>query len=499
MTIPNGNGSGPGSTEPIVVLTAARSGSTLLRFILDTHLDIACPPETGMGGVCTHLTRFLGVLDGTTANAPPGQGAITEDTEAAIVQLLNDSYGRYLSRRGKRRWCDKSLDNIHHADLLATIFPGAQFICLIRHCMDVIASGVEACAWGLHGFGFDAFSAQFPGNNVAAIGAYWADTITAILQFEKDYPGRCHRIRYEDLVADPEQMAAGIFRFLGEREVPGITEASFRAEHEATGPGDEKIWFTGKVEERSVGRGVTVPAEMLPPPLRDHINGLLAELGYRPVTQEWNRAAGPTDPRAVPPNLHPAAGTLGTEQATSEPAAPRPPLPWVTQLIAEQSGPLADYRRAEVGRRWPQLAGTSLRVVINDAGEQQEIRWYIPSGQLAQDDGQLASPASDDTTASLAGDASTWHAVLTGAANMAIAIRSGRLRWSDHSDRVKLFGDEAFAIGVLLGLSEVQSAFTGRPGKGHALRDGADAKALLRADRNSDSQPLGERMAAHER
>ena len=32
--------------DPVFILTASRSGSTLLRFILDTHPDFACPPET---------------------------------------------------------------------------------------------------------------------------------------------------------------------------------------------------------------------------------------------------------------------------------------------------------------------------------------------------------------------------------------------------------------------------------------------------------------------
>jgi hypothetical protein len=37
--------------RPIFVLTVARSGSTLLRFILDSHPDLACPPETNIGPV----------------------------------------------------------------------------------------------------------------------------------------------------------------------------------------------------------------------------------------------------------------------------------------------------------------------------------------------------------------------------------------------------------------------------------------------------------------
>jgi hypothetical protein len=486
MEIQNGNGAPLASTAPIIVLTAARSGSTLLRFILDTHPDIACSPETGLGGVCTHLTRFLGVLDGLGISAQPGQGAITADAEATIIQLLNESYGRYLGGRGKRRWCDKSLDNVHHADLLATLFPRAQFICLSRHCMDVIASGVEACAWGLHGFGFDPYSAQYPGNDVAAIAAYWAESTMAILQFEKDYPDRCHHVRYEDLVADPEGMAADIFKFLGEREIPGITEECFRADHEATGPGDEKIWFTGKVEDKSVGRGVTVPVEMLLSPMRAHINGLLQELGYRRVNEDWNQPSGSVDPRAVFPNRIPAVG------AALVSTAPPPPLPWVAELIAGQSGPLADARRQEVRRRWPRLAGKWLRALIADAGEQQELRWYIPSGEPALDDEQLAGPAMGETTASLAGDASIWHAVLTGVANMAVAIRTGRLRWSSESERAMPFTDEAYAIGVLLALSEARPAFTGTPGNGDGSPDQARAKELLRVGRDSDFSPLVE-------
>jgi hypothetical protein len=44
----------------------------------------------------------------------------------------------------------------------------------------------------------------------------------------------------------PEETAAGIFSFLGARQVPGISQACFRAPHEGDGPGDEKIWFTSE-------------------------------------------------------------------------------------------------------------------------------------------------------------------------------------------------------------------------------------------------------------
>jgi hypothetical protein len=38
-------------------------------------------------------------------------------------------------------------------ELLVRIYPEARFLCLYRHPMDVIASGIEACPWGLNGYG----------------------------------------------------------------------------------------------------------------------------------------------------------------------------------------------------------------------------------------------------------------------------------------------------------------------------------------------------------
>jgi Sulfotransferase family len=51
----NGQGDGHGdrgrSRDPVFVLCMSRSGSTLLRLILDTHPDLACPPETNIPAV----------------------------------------------------------------------------------------------------------------------------------------------------------------------------------------------------------------------------------------------------------------------------------------------------------------------------------------------------------------------------------------------------------------------------------------------------------------
>jgi Sulfotransferase family len=58
--------------EPIVVPTCARSGSTLLRLLLDSHPELACPPETGVVDLCTRLGVLSMLLDGPPTGARPG-------------------------------------------------------------------------------------------------------------------------------------------------------------------------------------------------------------------------------------------------------------------------------------------------------------------------------------------------------------------------------------------------------------------------------------------
>ena len=145
--------------SPVFVLTSSRSGSTLLRFILDSHPELACPPETVVSSACASLLRSWMILEEAGSEGKPltDAGQVPAEGIAVVQSSIDRLFGAYLRRRGKRRWADKSLDNHVNADLLAQAYPKAKFICLYRHCMDVIASGVEACPWGVHRFGFDPY------------------------------------------------------------------------------------------------------------------------------------------------------------------------------------------------------------------------------------------------------------------------------------------------------------------------------------------------------
>lgn len=430
--------------SPVFVLTSSRSGSTLLRFILDSHPELACPPETTVASACASLLRSWAVLEDAGSEGRPLSevGEVPPAGIAVVQSAIDGLFSSYLARRGKRRWCDKSLDSHMFAGLLAQAYPQAKFICLYRHCMDVIASGIEACPWGLHRFGFDPFVAQYSGNSVAAVGAYWNSCAQTILAFEKEHAESCHRIRYEDLVTAPEQTVSAMFDFLGVAPAPGITRDCFSMPHESNGPGDEKIWFTDEVTPTALGRGVRVPAGALPPPLLQEINGALTKLDYRSIGPEWNEVTGPFDPRGGPEEI-PARATTSSPMGAEAASALR--------ALDERLATRTDDDLEVFAARWPTLADQTLSLVV-DGGEPAERRWSLASAASATAPGQLEG---EDPVARLIAGPAVWGSLLGGESNIVTELSAGRLRCVNKRDTHRLRSEELHAMTWLLGLTQI--------------------------------------------
>jgi hypothetical protein len=90
-------------TPPIFVVGCHRSGTTLLRFILDTHPLVACPPESKFIAGLAAAFNYPQALDGLFALG------VSEDMYLAELRgIVERSMGRYLASRGKERWVDKT-------------------------------------------------------------------------------------------------------------------------------------------------------------------------------------------------------------------------------------------------------------------------------------------------------------------------------------------------------------------------------------------------------
>src|ERR1700761_9324678 len=80
MSGPGSNGSSGHGTaatmeqrpDPVFVLCMGRSGSTLLRFLLDAHPELACPPETSLPALCGQLAVVWSLIEGAPLSANRG-------------------------------------------------------------------------------------------------------------------------------------------------------------------------------------------------------------------------------------------------------------------------------------------------------------------------------------------------------------------------------------------------------------------------------------------
>jgi Sulfotransferase family len=412
--------------EPVVVLTCARSGSTLLRFILDSHPELACPPETGVVDLCTRLGVVSMLLDGPAAGVRPGLDGLAA---ASIRSWVTATFGTYLIRAGKTRWCDKSLGSAESAHRFLDLFPEAKFICLYRHCMDVIDSALEACPFGLRGYGMDPYAAAHPGNSVGAAADYWVTHTRAIAEFEQAHPGACLRLRYEDLVADPEAQADRIFTFLGEMPVPGISRSCLAPGREEFGPGDHKIWGTTSITPDSVGRGSRIPVGLISPLVLTMVNGLLGQLDYPQIDQ-----GAPGRP------LLDGQGGPGTTSSIAPAGQEHPPahgddaaaLDELEKLLASRLSDRlvhAELPGSGTEAAWSPFLITAI-VPSADAGLPLARWWRVDPGTASLARGGAHAPDIEPGQWTVTGEAHAWRSVLTGELNIATAIRHGHLRYS---------------------------------------------------------------------
>jgi len=454
-TAPTGipGGSDGAGDDPVFVLCAGRSGSTLLRFLLDAHPDLACPPETRLPWLARQLATAWAVIEdagpfGQSPNGSSADAAISAPVAAGLRRSLDPMMTSYLRRRGKRRYCDKSLGAAQHAGLLLKIWPGARFICLYRHPMDVIASGIEASPWGLTSYGFEPYIGSPPDNNIAALARYWLDYTTSIVAAEEQFTDRCLPVRYEDLVTDPDGEIARILAFIGATPAPGIVARCFGPGHQRFGPGDYKIWNTTGVSADSVGRGWTMPAGKIPAPLLGRVNELADVLGYIRVGEHWGTGAKPADLRTRNDPAPAAGGQSGAEAGREPDRAPdrehgreperasdRAPAALPDWAVAVDERVRAGLARVgdQFARDHGSRARESVLLFVNAPAWADADAWWrldLAAGTVAVGLGE----AGVDADWSLTGSAEAWDRLLGGQANLGVAFRRGDLRYADKGD-----------------------------------------------------------------
>ena len=263
---------------PVFVLCYARSGSTLLRYVLDAHPAVCAPPELHLMLAARQLS-WVHTHTAATPDHPLEAAARERYALDRTRDILTTTMSDYARRCGKRVWAEKSVSTIDTLDLLDKLFPNARLICLHRGALDTLASCMEAMQRRQGLFGFEPFVARTVGRPLDGLADYWIDKSRRLLACERDRPDRCIRLRYEALVENPPTILRGLFEFLGLEWEDAMVEEVFKRPH-VVGPGDSKILETAKIESRSVGRGQRLPLAAITSERRRQIEALSAEIGH---------------------------------------------------------------------------------------------------------------------------------------------------------------------------------------------------------------------------
>jgi hypothetical protein len=201
----------PGFPVPFVV-GAPRSGTTLLRLMLDAHPEVAIPSETHFIVPVIDAFRrrrrspaeFVELL---SSHNRWGDFHLEErellDRVRGIrpfnaADATRAFFALYAEKQGKRRWGDKTPGYVKEMRKVGRLLPEARFVHIIRDGRDVALS-VLAMNWGP--------------DTVARAAEVWQGRILNAREQAPDL-GHYMEVHYEDLVLDTENALRRVCEFI---------------------------------------------------------------------------------------------------------------------------------------------------------------------------------------------------------------------------------------------------------------------------------------------
>ena len=200
------------ANRPLLIGACPRSGTTLLRGILDNHPDLAVVGETNFifwlvrhraewGNLKKEADRrklaewlFDGEgrgqkrIQGTTPRDEAVQRMV--DGGTTLGDMFRAVFQMYADRHGKPRWGDKRPGYAGFIALMFELYPDAQFINLVRDPRGAVASQLP--------LGWDK-----PGTELASSYATWETSINRVDEHAaKLRPDQLLEVRFADVLRD---------------------------------------------------------------------------------------------------------------------------------------------------------------------------------------------------------------------------------------------------------------------------------------------------------
>lgn len=221
--------------KPIFVVGSPRSGTSILTWCLGHHPDLFPVPESNWMGdfaVNVAVAHQIGtargdysILSAMDISGSELLATLGQSINYLIVQHRADLERKRKSRSAatkvdarwleatsilvgpKARWVDGTPEYSLHICGLRKLFPQALFIHLFRDVEAVVRSMVNFHR--VAGFSLVA--------NEEEAYRYWIRTVSACVMAERAYgPNVVRRVRYSDLIDNPESTMRSLLEFLGE-------------------------------------------------------------------------------------------------------------------------------------------------------------------------------------------------------------------------------------------------------------------------------------------
>lgn len=226
---------------PIIIGGCYRTGTSLIRRILDSHSRIHCGPEVKF------FRDFYGYYnDDPLAHARFFRTVRHLDVEENDLlrifgNALIETHVISAKKWGKVRWADKNPENVLYLNQWYSLLNGHFFfIHCVRNPLDTLASFQEV-----------GFKQTLPDGFEDKI-LVWRTFTESGIKFERNYPSISFRMRYEDLVSAPRQSLSKLMDAMGESFEE--TMLCFNSKEHQKGLEDPKIAATKEIHQKSVGR-----------------------------------------------------------------------------------------------------------------------------------------------------------------------------------------------------------------------------------------------------
>lgn len=216
-------------SPPLFVLGVRRSGTTLLRVILDRSPGIAIPDETFFIPQVAHRHGApvdpAKLLDDLRRLPRIATWGVSADDLASRLgpgmstgEALDAVFSTYAAKHGKTRWGDKTPMYMRHLGLIERLFPDAQYVHLIRDGRDAalafldMPEGVVTKTWA------------HP-TSAAGFACEWrVEVERARALGQRLGSSRYLEVRYEDLVTSASAVVERVCEFAGIPFEPAMLE-----------------------------------------------------------------------------------------------------------------------------------------------------------------------------------------------------------------------------------------------------------------------------------